>query len=381
MDLHSYFRDIFRLEPTVIAKTPGRAEILGNYTAYHEGYSLSCATDYSIRVALAPSKDSTFTFVSTHFPKQVSTEEIQAQTEQAWANYPLGICAMLKQAGHSIPPFVAVIDGDIPIGCGLSSSAALEISTALALRELLGLSIDDRELVQLCADAEKTFVGVECGSMDRLSCICTKPGHISFTDHRKHEFSLIPVPDKKYSLAITTSGVTQSFSTEECKKRNRECLAAVDYFSQLGSTKKSLRDVSMEDLIKQKGKMDPTVFRRAKHIIGENERVLKGVKLLQEEDIRGLGILMYASHTSSQSNFENSTPELDMLVQIAQGISGIYGSKLTGKGFGGATVSLLKKSALNHFTQSVAHTYPERTGKEARIFYSSLSGEQNEVHS
>lgn len=372
MDIHSYFNDVYQREPTVITQAPGRVELLGNYAAFNDGLALSCALDQNIRIALAPSRDSRSTFFSTHFPKQAVVEEFEPQTEQAWVNYPLGVCAMLTQAGFEIQPFVALINGNIPPGVGLSSSAALEVAMGLALREHFHINIDDVALAMLCAKAETDFVGARCSTMNQLACFYTKPGHVLLSDFRRQQHRNIPLPQRDFLLAVTLSGISQAYADDHCIQRRDECTIAAEYFSSLDSSKDSLRDISMHLLQEHKNKFDTTAYRRAKHIIGENHRVLQAVDLLQKEDVRGLGILMYASHSSSQGNFENSCPELDMLVEIAQGINGIYGSKLTGKGFGGATVSLMKKGAEKHYNQSITHTYPQRAGREATVIYTKM---------
>ncbi|MFP4417089.1 MAG: galactokinase [Chitinispirillaceae bacterium] len=379
MNIHSYFHDVFRREPTVIAHVPGRVKLLGNYAAFNDGIALSSALDQNIRVALAPSKDSKYTFISTHFPKQVEVEELEPQTEHAWVNYPLGVCAMLEQAGLNLEPFVALIDGNIPIGVGLSSSSALEVSTAIALREQFNIPIDDAELAMLCSKAETDFVGARCNTQDQLSCFFTLKNHLLFSDYRTQEHRAIPLPQREYLLAITLSGPVQSYTDTECIKRNQQCTIAADYFQSLDSSRETLRDISMRELQEHEGKFDRIAFQRARHIIGENERVRKGLGLLEKQDLRGLGILMYASHSSSQDDFENSSPELDMLVDIARGIDDVYGSSLTGKGFGGATVTLLKPEGRNHYDQALAHTYPARAGKEAKVIYTKLSGKSDSV--
>ena len=358
----------------VCARAPGRVEVLGNHTDYNEGYTLSCAIDKEVLVAASTSEGSDgFELASTHFPQAVKLKTVEPQRENAWVNYPLGVYEVLKDRGYPVGPFKIAIDSSVPLGAGLSSSAALEVATGLALSALFKFSIAPAELAEVCQKAENSFVGANCGLLDQFSSIFGKKNHLLFIEYRHLEHDTIPIPDPDLALAVTISGVSHSLVASAYNDRRKECFGAADYFHTIDPNKKTLRDVSMADLKAAQGKLDPLFLKRAMHPVGEDERVKKGMGLLKSGDMKTFGRLLYESHESSRVNFENSCKELDILVDIARTVPGVYGSRLTGGGFGGATLTLLPKDACSRFEEIITAEYASRTGRQAIVHCATIA--------
>ncbi len=373
MNIRDYYSQTFLSKPAAVSAAPGRVEVLGNHTDYNEGFVLSCAIDHGVFVALAPSTDSTFYFMSTHFPKMTIVKTPEPQAENAWVNYPLGVYQIMRQEGYAVKPFTIAVHGEVPLGAGLSSSAALEAATAIALRAVFKLDIDDVLLAKLCQKAENEFVGANCGLLDQFSSVFGKADQLLFTDFRTLAHRTIPLPTSDTVLAITTSGITHSLVTSAYNDRRRECATAAAYFSGIDQSVTALRDVSPRALESSKGRFDEVAWQRALHVIGENQRVERGIALLESGDLRGFGELMYQSHESSRVHFENSCPELDLLVAIASKVEGVYGARLTGGGFGGATLTLMHESAKAEFTAAVQKQYMRQAGKRAAIHFAAIA--------
>jgi galactokinase len=367
------FQDAFNRAPAIVGVAPGRVEALGNHTDYNDGVVLSCAIDRDVHIALAPSGDGDFGFMSTHFPSVSRVREVEPRAENAWVNYPLGVYAMMREAGHAVKPFCAAVHGEVPLGAGLSSSAALEVATAIGLRALYDCAIDDVALAKLCQKAENEFVGTNCGLLDQFTSLFGKAGQLLFTDFRTLDHRTVALPAHDTALAITTSGVTHSLVESAYNDRRRECATAAEYFGALDSSVRALRDVSLERLHQHKGRFDEIAWHRALHVVGENDRVMRGIGLLEAGDMAGFGQLLYASHESSRLHFENSCPELDMLVDIASSVPGVYGARLSGGGFGGATLTLMRASAKEAYAAAVKQRYRPTSGARAAIHFASIA--------
>jgi galactokinase len=368
------YESTFGVSPSVLTRAPGRVEILGNHTDYNEGFVLSCAIDRGIYAAMGPSGDGvTCEFVSTHFPESIRIDTIKNTGDHSWINYPLGVYSMMKNAGYPVRPFRLAIYGDVPLGSGLSSSAALEVATALALCGQFECEMTPVDTAKICQRAENEFVGANCGLLDQFSSVLGKKNKLLFIDFRTLDYKTISLPEVNICLAITTSGVTHSLVTSAYNDRRRECATGADYFHKLDSNARTLRDISMEELLKHQEALNPTVFKRARHIVGEDERVLTGIDYLEKGDIKSFGRNLFKSHESSRINFQNSCRELDILVDIARTIPGVYGSRLTGGGFGGATLSLLDISARENFERTITSQYLEQTGIHATVHTASIA--------
>jgi len=336
----------------VTSFAPGRVELLGNHTDYNEGVVLSAATHLGVHSRASDRPDGRMVFSSEGFEGARGVDRIEKTG--LWLDYPLGVAAMLADSGHRLGGFEIHFSSDLPRGAGLSSSAAMEVSTALALMGLFGIGLEPLALAKLCRRAENEFVGVNCGLLDQASSIFGKSNHAIYLDFRSEQVSNIPFPDG-VELLITNSGVAHALTGGEYNERRSQCMEAAE---RLGV--RALRDVTGEQLAA--ADLPPLVKRRATHIVGENERVLSAVECLARGDVAEFGRLMTQSHRSSIENFENSTPELDALVEIATGLPGVLGSRLTGGGFGGATVTLVYSSEADQVAEKLLSLYRERTG-------------------
>jgi galactokinase len=265
---------------------------------------------------------------------EISLADVQPQTQQRWANYPLGVVQQFRAAGHEIRGFVAEISGDVPAGAGLSSSAALEVATAGFLMKLHGIRLEPLEVAKLCQRAENEFVGVKSGLLDQVTSVFGRANHLVSVDFQSEEIRTVAFP-ADFALVIADSGVKHNLLQSKYNTRREECTAAA---KALGAP--SLREITPEKLEAARETLDPVLYRRAAHVVGENDRVGRAVHALETGSVSTVGELMNSSHESSRTNFENSTPELDLLTSIARSLPGVLGSRLTGGGFGGATVTL-----------------------------------------
>jgi len=298
---------------------------------------------------------------------EVSAAEVHPQKEQRWANYPLGVVQQLQRLGHSIAGFDAKISGDVPTGAGLSSSAALEVATAGLLMKLNDLEIEPLEVAKLCQRAENEFVGVRSGLLDQATSVFGRADHVVYLDFRSIEVHTIPFPPG-LALVIVESGVKHSLLQSQYNARREETAAAAE---RLGAS--ALRDVTPATLEEARDSLDPLLYHRAAHIVGENDRVWQAVAAMEAGNAHSIGALMNASHESSRVNFENSTPELDLLVSIAQSTSGVLGSRLTGGGFGGGTVTLVPAEDASRIAHKISSEYSLRSSHAAAAFVCRIS--------
>ena len=343
------------------AYAPGRVELLGNHTDYNEGVVLGATINRGLNMTGDSSQPDFIRLTSASMGRvEIRSRELRPQSEQPWVNYALGVASELKSLGIPILGFCAEVEGDLPAGAGLSSSAAFEVATALLLLKLHQRELPPLEIAKLCQRAERKFVGVQSGLLDQVTCLFGRADHIVFFDARSEEVRTLPFPTG-LALIIAQSGRERELRHGLYNDRVKETRAAADA---LGV--RALRDVSADALAKST--LPESLLRRAAHIVGENERVWSALEFLARGDGVGFGQLMNESHESSRKNFENSTPELDLLVEIARGITGVLGARLTGGGFGGATVTLCQNEVAPTVAEILAREYAERTRIQPQIF-------------
>ena len=343
------------------AYAPGRVELLGNHTDYNEGVVLGAAIDRGLSMTGQDREEDLITINSVSMGRaEVRCSELRAQTNEPWVNYALGVIHELKSLGVPIGGFSADLDGDLPAGFGLSSSAAFEVATALLLLKLKQRKLPPLEIAKACQRAEREFVGVQSGLLDQVTSIFGRADRAVFFDARTEEVRTIPFP-RNLALIIAETNCKRQLSDGSYNERVRETCAAADMLG-VGA----LRDVSSERL--KKSTLPSLLSRRAAHIVGENERVWRALDLLASGDGAGFGAHMNESHESSRYNFDNSSPELDLLVDIARGMPGVLGARLTGAGFGGATITLCEEKGANVVAQELAREYVARGELHARTF-------------
>ncbi|XHR30251.1 MAG: galactokinase [Chthoniobacteraceae bacterium] len=343
---------------------PGRVELLGNHTDYNDGVVLSAAIDRGITLIGDRTGTSRVQVgdpaVGLHY--ETDAENLAPTKDQDWSNYLVGVLDVFKKNGLPVSGFSADISSTLPQGAGLSSSAALEVATAMLLIKIYGLDVKLIDVAKMCRRAENEFVGMNCGLLDQASSAFGKAGHAIFLDCRSETVENIPFP-KGVELLITRCGVPHRLIGGEYNERREQCFDAA---ARLGV--KALRDVTSACLEEAKATLPTLSYQRAAHVVGENERVLKGIEFLREGNVAGFGELMFASHESSIHNFENSTPEIDQLVEIAKTLPGVLGSRITGGGFGGATVTLLRKENAEEVKEAIEAKYKEQTGNTATAY-------------
>lgn len=367
------FTEKFGLKPTAVAVAPGRVEVLGNHTDYNGGFILSAAIDKYTGVAIAPQDGDLLTIFAADMNEtsEQSTASLNHDAVNKWADYPVGVISEILRLPNTpkIGGAKLAIHSDVPLGAGLSSSAALEVSTALAVQHLDYFYIGKMELAQLCQRAENQFVGVSSGLMDQFSSVFGERNSLLFLDCRSLAHSEIPLRGTTpVKLVVCNSMVKHALTGGEYNSRRAECMSAA---KKLGH--ELLRDVTAEALEAGKDKLTELEYKRARHIVTENDRVLKATHAAASGDMQTLGQLMSESHASSRDNFENSTKELDKLVEIARSLAGCFGARLTGGGFGGAVLALVDANKADEFCHNIADQYGAWLGKTPDVFECQVS--------
>jgi galactokinase len=341
-ELETRFASYYGEHPDVCAYAPGRVEILGNHTDYNEGFVLSAAINMGTYFMAAAVPGNTCRIVAGDLMEEVTfpLDDASPSREHQWANYPVGVASGLAMQAHAGSGFNGMFLSSVPLASGLSSSAALEISTGLALSRLYGISIDPLRMAKIAQAAEHVFAGVRCGLLDQISSLFGRRNALVHTDFRSLEVSTVPV-DRNARFLVCNTGVKHTLVESEYNERRACCEAAADFFADaLDRAVVALRDVSWAEWMMLSGKMKPVVAKRAAHVIGENARVVKGRQFLADGQIEEFGRLMFESHESSRTYFENSCPELDLIVDTAHNLRGVCGARLSGGGFGGSAVVL-----------------------------------------
>jgi galactokinase len=369
------FTKAYGRAPRWIAAAPGRVNIIGEHTDYNDGFVLPMAIERYSVIAAAPSagpgRSAQLRSMETDGEPTVIdlTQPLKPFAKGTWVNYPAGVLAgFLARVGNSLGGFDAMIHSTVPLGGGLSSSAALEVATATLLEAITGKTLDPVDKALLCQQAEHEFAGVPCGIMDQFISVMGRKDHLLLLDCRSRKTELVAMNDPSVSLLITNTNVKHELTGGEYAKRRAQCEAAAKI---LGVS--SLRDASAAALQKARTGMDEVVFRRARHVIAEIERTPRAARLIGASDWTGAGDLMYASHVSLRDDYEVSCAELDAVVEIAKGIGtqgGVYGCRMTGGGFGGCTVALVATEAVDAISKRIGAEYQRKTGIEATIFVS-----------
>ena len=370
-DLARQFQRIYGRAPRWFVAAPGRVNVIGEHTDYNDGFVLPMAIERYCVMAADLSRTSQNISVHDEQVGEKVVIDISKPVEKGnpkWSNYIRGVIAGFQQRGVKIPALDVVMLSTVPLGGGLSSSAALEVCTATLLETATGKKMDPIEKALLCQKAEHEFAGVPCGIMDQFISVMGKANHLLLLDCRSRETQLVPVNDASVELLIANTNVKHELGSGEYAVRRAQCEEAAKI---LGVA--SLRDATAELLEQKKNQMSDVVFRRARHVIGENERTVNAAEGVRNSNWLTVGQLMYASHRSLRDDYEVSCKELDAVVEIAEGIGeqgGVYGCRMTGGGFGGCAVALVKSNAIDAISKRLAADYRQKTGIEAAIFVS-----------
>jgi galactokinase len=331
-----------------VAMAPGRVNLIGEYTDFNDGFVFPMTVDSGIYIAIRARDDTTVRIASLRYDELVEYEldEFEIPAPGSWSSYVLGVVEELRLRGHLSHGFEAVVDGNLHLGAGLSSSAALEVATAVALQQIARFEMDPVDMVKLCQFAEHNYANVMCGIMDQFACCIGRSGHALLLDCRSLDYEHVPVELGDYQFVIVNSEVERSLASSAYNTRRAECQEAVEYFSHYDCSIRALRDVSM-DLVEQRGgELSRVVHRRCRHVVAENQRTLEAVVALKSGSLDVFGRLMTESHQSLRDDFEVSCEQLDLLVELANDTEGVLGSRMTGAGFGGCTVSLVHQHAV-----------------------------------
>ncbi len=369
-DIGRRFAEIFGGEAAAVVRAPGRVNLIGGHTDYNDGYVLPVAIDRCVVVAAAPRDDRQVVIHALDFGEGVafSLDDIERDQAQTWSNYQRGVAYFLEKRGFELPGLNVVVIGDIPIGSGLSSSAAVEVSLAYTWQVLAGFRLSRVELALLCQRAENEFVGINCGIMDQFVSALGQRDHALLIDCRSLHYQPVPLPPEA-AVVVADTMKRRGLVDSEYNTRRRECGEGVRILQRYLPRVQALRDVSVAQFKAQSSKLKvQKVRQRCRHIIYENERVLKSVAALRAGDLDAFGQLMNESHASLRDDYEVSCPELDIMAEAAWKVDGVYGSRMTGAGFGGCTVSLVDEEAIEDFRAQVAAAYEEATGIAPQIY-------------
>ena len=366
------YRQLYSEDPEVVVIAPGRVNLIGEHTDYNNGYVLPVAIDRNIIIAAGPRADEMLCLHSVDYQESVRIPLSKniADERQFWSNYPRGVAHVLHNAGLRIKGVNMCIRGNIPIAAGLSSSGALEVASAIAFNFLYTLKLPAIELIKYSQKAETEYVRVLCGIMDQYVSVMGKKDHVLFLDCRSLDSEYVQFPEG-VQLIICDTGVRRELAHSEYNQRREECNEAVRQLAKFKEGIQSLRDISLDEFQEYEPHISPVQRRRAKHVISENDRVLRGVDALKRNDMKEFGRHMFDSHRSLKDLYEVSSNELDVVVDIASESDGVYGARMTGAGFGGSAICLVAEEKIDELVQRLRIEYPKRVGRSLTIYLSS----------
>ncbi len=355
---------------SLIIRSPGRINLIGEHTDYNDGYVLPAAIDKAAYIAITPRSDRKIHLQSIDMNDSFNTtlDELKINTTKSWPNYLLGVVDQFVKAGIEVPGFDAALTGDIPLGAGLSSSAAVECAMALALNEITGAGFDKITMVKMAQKAEHEFAGVQCGIMDQFASMFGKQHHVIRLDCRSLEYKYEPLQMEGYKIVLLDSNVKHSLASTEYNVRRKQCETGVAMIQQHLHEVKSLRDVTMEMLDKYVLPHDIMVYQRCKYVVEENNRLLEGCKDLEANDLVAFGKKMFETHHGLSKLYEVSCPELDFLVTQVQDNPTVVGARMMGGGFGGCTINIVKEEAVGDLIKHTTSVYNAAMQKELKAY-------------
>jgi galactokinase len=365
----------FGSAPELLVRAPGRVNLIGEHTDYNGGFVFPAAIDREMVIAVGLRTDGRVAALSLEYNEEddfdlLSFAKIPAPDKQ-WANYLRAVLHVLQKRDYKLSGFNAVLAGNVPQGAGLSSSAAYEVAVATVCNTIDNLAIDRKQIALIAQQSENEFIGVQCGIMDQFISALGEADTALLIDCRSLESRAVPLnlSEKNYCIVITHSGVSRGLVDSEYNARRLQCGSGVTALSELcGRKLNTLRDIDLEEFNRYKNELDPLIARRCQHVVSENYRTLQAVEALEGGDLVHFGQLMNESHRSLQHDFEVSCPEIDVLVELSQKQPGVIGSRITGGGFGGCTVSLVARDAVAAYEAEVIPEYEKRTGCKTDVY-------------
>jgi galactokinase len=362
------FEEIFGASAKIF-RAPGRVNLIGEHTDYNDGFVMPCAIGFSTRVALSPRTDRKLVIRSEDFPQQFEFDLDKLPQEGAgfWCDYVVGVAVTLHNAGYPVQGANLLLRGEVPIGAGLSSSAAVEVASALAMMSLNGTTFPMPDVARICQRAENLFVGAKVGIMDQFVSCLGKAGHALMLDCRSLDFQYIPLPES-VRLVICNTMVKHEHSNGEYNRRREECDQGVKLLSKWHPGIRALRDITVQELESHSAELPPLIYKRCLHVVCENQRVLDSASHLKQGNLESFGSLMRDSHKSLRDLYEVSCRELDLMVDLAEKIPGFVGGRMTGGGFGGCTVNLVKTADAQSFAKEIATRYQDATAIKPDVY-------------
>lgn len=375
--ISSYFENALGSKPEAIARAPGRLEILGNHTDYNEGLVLSAAVGQATEFAIRrkPGRICTIyndnpVFGGSKF--EFDLDNIEKPVKGDWTNYVKGVIVQLRKRGYDIGAFDGAVSSTVPLSAGMSSSAALEISACFAFAKVFGIDLDGSEWARLGQAVENKYMGVNTGLLDQFSSVYGKKDSLIYCDFRKVSVLRTVKMPPGCVIVVANSMLKHDLVDSEYNERRESCENAARVLKKTYPEVNALRDVTPEMLESAKKTLDKRDYMRAAHVVGENDRVMRGVAALEKGDISSFGKMLYESHKSSVSNFENSCPELDCLVELSTSIPGCLGARLSGGGFGGISIHLVEAPSAEEYSERLKTAFRLRTGKDTETIICSI---------
>lgn len=366
--LKSTFRDIYQTEP-ILVKSPGRINIIGEHTDYNGGFVMPAAIDKAIYVAVSKRDDEAIHLYSESYQASYTSSVAAIEkSDLSWANYVLGVADQMVKRGYKISGFNLYLDGNVPLGAGLSSSAALECATAFALDHLNDLGISQMDLALISQKAEHVFAGVNCGIMDQFASVFGKQDHAVLLDCRTMEYEYIPLALEGYKLVLLNTNVKHSLSDSAYNKRRTQCEQGVAWISTHHPEVTSLRDANvnmLEEFVKPK---DAEVYQKCKYVVEEIGRIQKAAEALKQGDLVALGKLMFETHEGLSQDYEVSCKELDFLVDYVKDLDHVLGARMMGGGFGGCTINIVKNENIDALISEVSVLYEKEFGLSIDVY-------------
>lgn len=369
--LKKSFKDLYQKEAEALFFSPGRVNLIGEHTDYNGGYVFPCALNFGTYLLVRKNNEKLVRFASTNMDLKVdlSLDKLgELQPDGAWVNYPLGVIDQFAKKGTKVEGMDLLYSGNIPNGAGLSSSASIELVTSVLINDLFGGKLAMMDMVKLSQDAENQFVGVNCGIMDQFAVGMGKENHALALKCDTLKWEAIPLKLDGYKIVISNTNKRRGLADSKYNERRSECEQALAEMNTEGGFE-TLSDISFDRFNDLHSKLSKEVLlRRARHVITENQRVLDAMKALEQNNLAEFGQLMNASHVSLRDDYEVTGAELDALVEEAWRIDGVVGSRMTGAGFGGCTVSIVKEAAVDRFIAEVGPAYEKRTGLKPEFY-------------
>jgi galactokinase len=369
------FLAVYGTSPSGLFRAPGRVNLIGEHTDYNDGFVMPVAIDFSCYSAIRSRSDRTLSVYSQQFQENIefNLDRLVGPSKKHWSDYVRGVAAVLRDEGYPLKGADLLIDGQVPIGSGLSSSASIEVSSALALTSLGGITVPLGTLARLCQRAENEYTGARCGIMDQFVSCFGRQDQALLLDCRSLEMTYLALPPN-VRLVICNTMVRHELAAGEYNERRASCERSIEAIRKFLPNIRALRDLTLEDLEKYGSLLSEIDFRRCRHVITENARVIDAKEALGHVDLARFGRLMYQSHNSLNHDYEVSCRELNLMVSLARNLPGVYGARMTGGGFGGCTINLVEREAVTEFQTSVAHEYEKLTDLSPQISASSAAG-------